>query len=690
MPSMKQDNEQASSLAQAFTDLYRLGRQSVNQGDLLTAKRCFEQLVDKHTPSSFFGYFEEGLPGPDDKPTSTFILYQCSIIEPDGTETFAENCTFVIDACQRLAQLPNISCDQAAEYLEIAGKRIDYAVKDADIAPAIRAAIEPFKDRNEELKDEVQRRSEEQLLIVVENGQRRMQEAMVTGQDVFDQSYNTMNSGQFGTVAQGFMQDTLSFPARVPELVPDPVQLYTDSSAILSNQTWNANNQQTYTTTFPPPTEPPTSTPSNTTTPPFQHFPAAQFQPHHEQRPIPPNNQTNTDPRFNGAAHPFTPQHTQPQPQTDHFQRPIRRRRNREPSTGHRIAHGSVDRRYRHSSQGDSQGGAGQAMQLGDLSTGEGRFGFSYRQAYGHSAVAPAPGLQSGGLGRERLGVGRGRGMLSALDLGASSTGFQERERTGFGRGRGMPLSTLDLGLSPDFQGQARLGFGRGQVQTPNTLDLGFSPSLQGQGRPRFGQVQVQPPNTQNPGFSPGFQVQQRPLVGQVQVPFPNTPDPGPSSGYQGQMQDRSSYQGLSDDSQLRYNLDLIRMEMGDRLDLIKITDSLNLIKMGDRLDSIKITDSLDLIKITDSLHSIIITDSLDLIKITDSLNSIKITDSLDLIKITDNLNSIKITDNLNSVKITDSLNSIKMGDRLDLIKIADSLNSIKITDNLNSINSIR
>ncbi|KAE9976812.1 hypothetical protein EG328_002402 [Venturia inaequalis] len=671
MPVIKQDHEQASSLAQAFTDLYRLGRQSVNQGDFPTAKRCFEQLVEKQTPSSFFGSFEEGLPGPDDKPTSTFVLYNCSIIEPDGTETFAENCTFVIDACQRLAQLPNISCDQAAEYLEIAGKRIDYAVKDADIAPAIRAAIEPFKDRNEELKDEVQRRSEEQLLIVVENGQRRMQEAMVTGQDVFDQSYNTMNSGQFGTVAQGFMQDTLSFAAGVP----DPIQLYTDSPAIYSNQTWNANNQQTYTTPFPPPT----STPSTTTTPPFQHFPASQFHPHNDQTPTPPS-QPNTDPRFNGAAHPFTPQHTQPQPQTDHFQRPIRRRRNREPSTGHRIAHGSVDRRYRHSSQGDSQGGAGQAMQLGDLSTGEGRFGFSYRQAYGHSAVAPAPGLQSGGLGRERLGVGRGRGMLSALDLGASSTGFQERERTGFGRGRGMPLSTLDLGLSPDFQGQARLGFGRGQVQTPNTLDLGFSPSLQGQGRPRFGQVQVQPPNTQNPGFSPGFQVQQRPLVGQVQVPFPNTPDPGPSSGYQGQMQDRSSYQGLSDDSQLRYNLDLIRMEMGDRLDLIKITDSLNLIKMGDRLDSIKITDSLDLIKITDSLHSI---------KIMDSLNPIKIADSLNSIKITDSLNSIKITDSLNSIKIMDSLDSIKIADDLNSIKTADSLNSIKITDNLNSINSI-
>ncbi|KAE9963692.1 hypothetical protein BLS_009001 [Venturia inaequalis] len=448
MPVIKQDHEQASSLAQAFTDLYRLGRQSVNQGDFPTAKRCFEQLVEKQTPSSFFGSFEEGLPGPDDKPTSTFVLYNCSIIEPDGTETFAENCTFVIDACQRLAQLPNISCDQAAEYLEIAGKRIDYAVKDADIAPAIRAAIEPFKDRNEELKDEVQRRSEEQLLIVVENGQRRMQEAMVTGQDVFDQSYNTMNSGQFGTVAQGFMQDTLSFPARVPELVPDPVQLYTDSSAILSNQT------------------------------------------------------TSNDP-----------------------------------------------------------------------SAGE---------------------------------------------------------------------------------------------ETENLPPATESPTVQWIG--------------------------DTDILLKVQVPFPNTPDPGPSSGTHVIRRRVNEISRLWTClvSRLRYNLDLIRMEMGDRLDLIKITDSLNLIKMGDRLDSIKITDSLDLIKITDSLHSIIITDSLDLIKITDSLNSIKITDSLDLIKITDNLNSIKITDNLNSVKITDSLNSIKMGDRLDLIKIADSLNSIKITDNLNSINSIR
>lgn len=59
---------------------------------------------------------------------------------------------------------------------------------------------------------------------------------MVTGQDVFDQSYNTMNAGHFGTVAQGFMQDTLSFAARVSELVPDPVQLYTDSPAVHSNQ----------------------------------------------------------------------------------------------------------------------------------------------------------------------------------------------------------------------------------------------------------------------------------------------------------------------------------------------------------------------------------------------------------------------------------------------------------------------
>lgn len=48
-------------------------------------------MVEKQTPSSFFGYFEEGLPGPDDKPTSTFVLYKCSIIEPDGTETFGKS-----------------------------------------------------------------------------------------------------------------------------------------------------------------------------------------------------------------------------------------------------------------------------------------------------------------------------------------------------------------------------------------------------------------------------------------------------------------------------------------------------------------------------------------------------------------------------------------------------------------------
>ncbi|TLD38315.1 hypothetical protein E2P81_ATG00858 [Venturia nashicola] len=337
-------------------------------------------------PVDFFGYYEAG---PHGTPTSTFVLFKCSIVEADGTETFAENCTFFIDACQRLAQSPDISSREAAELLDTAGRQIRQKTGDKDLASEVKAVIEPLRERNEELKRKLEQRNEDESRQAAETGRRHMQEAMEMGQGIFCQSYATLHPGHFSKFSKGMVQDTPSFTRQIPGPVLAPVQLPMASPAMFPNQKSNANNQATNINQF------------YITDDVSTRF-AASFQRNQEQGPFL-SDRVDAEPHFNVAAPPFIPE--QQQSRFNQGQGVMRRKRNKESQKGQSQAHGPIDREFRqfpigkerlrdqsrnrHSKQANAhlvESPCGSSQAKSQASFTSKHFGSSYDQAYGHSA----------------------------------------------------------------------------------------------------------------------------------------------------------------------------------------------------------------------------------------------------------------------------------------------------------------